>query len=232
MWKAVILAAGRGTRMGDLTNGTPKPLLKVLGKTLLERKLDELPESIHEIIIIIGYHGEQIIESLGDQYKDKKISYVWQKELKGTAHALWQAKDLLKGRFLVLMGDDIYCKEDIDACLKEDWAVLVKEVDFLEAGGKVVLNPDGSLKDIVEGAHHHEHNALVNAGLYVLGPEIFDYDLVQIPGKTEYGLPQTLIPLLGKFSIKVVKSKFWLSQTAPNDLETAEKELLSGKKSL
>src|SRR3989344_3161993 len=150
--QAVILAAGKGTRMGDLTNGTPKPLLKVLGKTLLERKLDELPSKIDEIIIVVGYHGEQIIDSLGETYKDKKISYVWQKELKGTGHALWQAKDLLKGRFLVLMGDDIYCKEDIDACLKEDWAVLVKEVKFLEAGGRVVLNSDGSLKDIIEGA--------------------------------------------------------------------------------
>ena len=226
--QAVILAAGRGTRMGELTNGTPKPLLKVLGKTLLERKLDELPEKISEIIVIIGYHGEQIIESLGDQYKDKKISYVWQKELKGTADAVWQAKDILKDRFIVLMGDDIYCKEDIDACLKEDWAILVKEVEFLEAGGKIVLNSDGSVKDIIEGSHHHEHHALVNSGLYVLGTEIFDYQMVQIPGKTEFGLPQTLLQLVSKFPIKVVKSKFWLSQTAPEDLESAEKELLSG----
>ena len=128
------------------------------------------------------------------------------------------------------MGDDIYCKEDIDACLKEDWAILVKEVEFLEAGGKVVLNSDGSVKDIIEGSHHHEHNALVNTGLFVLGTEIFDYEPVQIPGREEYGLPQTLIPLLGKYPVKVVKSKFWLSQTAPKDLEEAEKELLSGSK--
>jgi len=215
--------------MGDLTNGTPKPLLKVLGKTLLERKLDELPSKIDEIIIVVGYHGQQIIDSLGETYKDKKISYVWQKELKGTGDALWQAKDLLKGRFLVLMGDDIYCKEDIDACLKEDWAVLVKEVKFLEAGGRVVLNSLGGLKDIIEGAHHHEHNALVSTGLFVLGTEIFDYELVQIPGKEEYGLPQTLIQLVNKYSIKVIKSKFWLPQTAPSDLEAAEKELLSGE---
>ena len=58
--QVVILAAGRGTRMGDLTSDTPKPLLKVKDKTLLEYKLDVLPDSISEVIFVIGYKQEQI----------------------------------------------------------------------------------------------------------------------------------------------------------------------------
>jgi len=95
----------------------------------------------------------------------------------------------------------------------------------------VILNDDGSIKDIIEGSHHHTHNALVNIGLYVLGTEIFDYEMVQIPGREEYGLPQTLVQLVDKFPVHVVKSKFWMSQTAPEDLEAAEKILLSGENS-
>lgn len=71
--KIVILAAGKGARMNDLTNMTPKPLLKYEGKNLLEHKLDALPENITEIIFVIGYLGDQIKEYFKDSYKGTPI---------------------------------------------------------------------------------------------------------------------------------------------------------------
>ena len=62
--KAVILAAGKGTRMGDLSLETPKPMLKVLGKTLLEHKLDSLPDVIDEVVITVGYLKDRIVDVL------------------------------------------------------------------------------------------------------------------------------------------------------------------------
>jgi len=225
MWKAVILAAGYGNRMGDLTKSTPKPLLRVLDKTLLEHKLDRLPDSVSEVVIVVGYHGDQIVELLGKNYAGRKISYVWQKELLGTADCLWQAKDLLNEKFLVMMGDDIYSKEDTENCLKYDWSILVKKVGFLRAGGRAIFNDDGTLKNIVEG-EHNVADAYVNTGLYVLGPEIFSYPMVQIPGKKEFGLPQTLLQALNDIEIKVVESRGqWLQITSPEDLKLAEEVL-------
>src|SRR5215212_8859235 len=108
--QAVILAAGRGTRMVELTTEVPKPMLEVSGKTLLEYKFDALPEEVAEVIIIVGYLGSVIQRRFGGEYKGKKLFYVEQEELNGTAGALWHAKDILKDRFIVMMGDDIYTK--------------------------------------------------------------------------------------------------------------------------
>ena len=58
--QAVILAAGRGVRMGKLTENTPKPMLSLFGKPMLEWKLEMLPRVIDEVIFVIGYYGSQI----------------------------------------------------------------------------------------------------------------------------------------------------------------------------
>lgn len=220
--QAVILAGGYGNRMGELTKDTPKPLLKVSGKTLLEHKLDILPSEIDEVIIVVGYLGQKIIDHIGESYNGIKISYVTQEERKGTGHALWLVKDLLKDKFMVLMGDDIYDKKDLEACIKNGWSILIKEVDFLKAGGLVTLKPDGSLDDIVEGDSHNLKNASVYTGLCVLNKDIFNYDLVKIPGKEEFGLPQTIVLAAKDFPVQVVKSSFFLQLTRPEDLKAAE----------
>ena len=112
--QAIILAAGKGTRMGMLTKNIPKPMLKVAGKTLLEHKFDILPESIDEIIMVIGYLGEVIRDTYGNEYKGKKITYVLQDKMHGTGGAVWLCRDLIADKFLVLNGDDMYAKEDLE----------------------------------------------------------------------------------------------------------------------
>lgn len=112
--QAVILAAGVGIRMRPLTETVPKPLLKVAGKPLIEYTLAALPNEIDEVIIVIGYLGEQIIKHFGESFDGKKIRYVKQKNLEGTARALFEAREFITDRFLVLMSDDIYSKNDIE----------------------------------------------------------------------------------------------------------------------
>jgi len=106
--QAVILAAGEGIRLRPLTLDKPKPLVKIDGKTLLEHNLDQLIGLIDEVILIIGYKGDMIKEYIGSEYQSMKIKYIEQKEQLGTGHALMQAKKLIKGKFLVLMSDDLY----------------------------------------------------------------------------------------------------------------------------
>jgi len=206
--------------MGDLTANCPKPLLKIAGKNLLEHKLDILPPQIDEVILIIGYLGEQIKKYFGDNYHGRKINYVEQKELNGSGGAFWLLKDLIKEKCLVLMGDDLYSAEDISQCIKEDWAILLYKTEEPIYAAKVELNWAGQLVSITEAAEKHLGN-LLNTGLYVLQPEIFNYPLVEIK-KGEYGLPQTLALAAKDFPVQVHFAKFWLKINEPPDLLIAE----------
>jgi len=221
--QAVILAAGKGTRMGDLTKDTPKPLLKIGEKTILEHNLSELPDETDEVIIVVGYFREQIKKLIGESYRGKKIIYVEQKELNGTAGALLLCKDLLRGRFLMMYGDDLYNGRDLEKLIKYPLAILVtqlKENRGEHASPAIVkLNDAGELLDIVERQEVKE-GMLVNTGAYVLNEDYFKYPMV-VAGRPagEYGVPQTFLQMVrdgAKFA--VVPAEKWLKITAPEDL--------------
>jgi len=212
--------------MNHMTENTQKCMLSIGGKNLIQHKIDILPPPVTEVILVVGYLKENIINFFGDSYGGRKITYIVQDQLRGTGDSLWKAKDILKERFIVMMGDDIYSPRDIEECLKYNWSILVRRVDFLERGGKVILDKDNHLKDIVEGEQHDTADALVNTGFYVLDKEIFKYELVKLDNKEEWGLPQTLLKAARDFPIKVVESSFWIQITSPLDLDKAAGELL------
>jgi bifunctional UDP-N-acetylglucosamine pyrophosphorylase/glucosamine-1-phosphate N-acetyltransferase len=223
---AVIFAAGKGTRMLPLTETCPKPLQKVSGKNLIEWKLEALPKIVHEIIIVIGYQGDQIKGHFGDVWNGMRIRYVVQTELNGTAGALWAARALLSGRFLVMMGDDLYVKKDVSSMFTHEFAVCVQEVSDREIGGEMLLNPDGTFASIFEQKHHVE-KGLLNTGLYMLDDRIFNYNPVPIGGgNTELGLPHTLAVLGKDIPVAVVKATRWFQISTPDDLTRAEKEFI------
>jgi len=227
--KAVILAAGRGSRMGSLTETLPKPMLEVSGKTLLEHKFDALPESVDEIIIVTGYLGNTIREKFGDSYNGKKMTYVEQKNIVGgTADALWQAKDHLQGKFLVINGDDIYAREDFEALLACDWTVLVQRVPDTAGGGKVVSDIENMVVDIIESGHHSGGEGAINTSTFALDSRIFDYPQVpKAAGSTEMGLPQTVIAAskAGGIPLHVIEATNWIQITNPDDLARASEQL-------
>lgn len=224
--QAVILAAGRGSRMGKLTEERPKPMLEVNGKTLLEHKFDVLPDDVDEIIIVVGYLANTIKEKFGDNYKGKKVTYVTQENIVGgTADALWQAKDLLHGSFVVMMGDDLYSQEDIQALRAHEWALLVQRVADTGVGGKIITE-NGNIVDIIEGNSGGE--GAVSTNLFVLDPRIFEYP--QVPkskNSKELGLPQTVLAASKTSGIPfvMVEATQWIQITNPDDLERAAKEL-------
>ncbi|HEX2792777.1 MAG TPA: sugar phosphate nucleotidyltransferase [Candidatus Paceibacterota bacterium] len=226
--QAVILAAGRGTRMNELTTTVPKPMLLVSGKTLIEHKLDALPGSVDEVIFIVGYQGDAIRERFGDAYGGRSIRYVEQGTLDGTAGAVWRAKDLIKDRFVVLMGDDIYGTNDIARSTRVlDWSIVVERTDTMGAGGSMVVDEKGSVVAIEEGDHRGKPG-LMNTNLMTLDTRLFDFPLVpKAAGSDEYGLPQTVVAAAqaGGIPLTAVYSTFWIQVTAPEDLALAEERL-------
>jgi len=224
--QAVILAAGLGTRMGSLTKDRPKPLLTIAHKSLLHHGLDALPDEVEEVILVVGYLAHQIKSAIGDSYNGKKITYIEQKELKGTGHALSICKDLLKDKFLVIMGDDLYSKEDLTELASHPMSILIREItedsknDFF---AEVVVDNTGKLVDIVE-RQPVRSGSFANCGAYVMDKRFFDLPLALAGNKTaELGLPQTMLGLVKKGErIDIVKATKWHKVTSPEDLQEVD----------
>ncbi len=226
--QAVILAAGLGTRMRPLTNTVAKPLLKIGKRALLDYSFDALPETVDEVIVVIGYWGEQIRAYLGENFRGRRIHYVVQKNLEGTAKALWEARPFLRERFLVLMADDIYAKADIEKCLAHEQAILVMKADTEGAGGRVLLGKEGGLQSVIEGTYNPK-GALISTNAFVLTSRIFTYEPVKLTDREgEWGLPQTVSKMARDLPVAVIEATRWIKITAPEDLTRAETVL--GKK--
>ena len=225
--QAVILAAGRGTRMGTLVDDTPKPMLKIAGKTLLEHKFDALPQDVDEIILVVGYLADVIKERYGHSYNGKKITYVTQENIVGgTMNALEQARELLKGRFFVMYADNVYAKKDMAMCIPfEGWVMVVEKRQSLESLARVIIDKDGLITDIVEADTHKGGPGLANTGLYLLDTQIFEYPAVTVRGRTETGLPQTMLQAKGRVPIHTVEATLFIEITNPHDITKAEKAL-------
>lgn len=224
--QAVILAAGRGTRMGSLTDAMPKPMLQVLGKPILHYVIESLPEEVDEVILIVGYFGSVVQEYFGGEFDGRKIFYVEQDELNGTGGALWAAKDLLHGKFLVMNGDDICDTEDMRKCLKYEWAVLGIKVEKLGTAGKIEIDKKGDMVDILEKESHDGGPGYANASnFFLLDTHVFDYPLVKRPKSEEYGLPQTIAQAAKDIPIHVVDVTWLLRFTIPEDIKKAEEML-------
>lgn len=220
--QAIILAAGKGTRMRPLTNFVPKPMVRFLDsdgirRNLVEHNIALLPPEVDEIIFVVGYLKEQIMNHFGDYFDGRKVRYVVQDEALGTGHAVRLVQQYVTGRFLVMMSDDLYCKEDIDAIIAtESNALLAQHVDHRFSGGNIVLNESGYLQEIIEGEHV---GGLINAALYALTPEFFNYEMVAIHDGAEYGLPQTLAIMAQDFDIAVLMATHWRQVSNLEDIQ-------------
>ena len=213
--------------MAPLTDTTPKPMLRVAGKTLIDHKLDALPEEVSELVFIVGYLGHIIRDAYGPSWKGRPIMYVEEPLALGTGYALFKAKDALgTGPFLVLNGDDVYSAEDLAHIKKSDeWGIFVHEKTGGFSGGRIEHDASGKLVDIREGTFTEP--ALLNIGVYYLDERIFEFEPVAIPGRKEFGLPQTIVHAVKNTGIpvRIHKAKIFVQFTTPHDIEHGHQTL-------
>ncbi len=229
--QTVILAAGRGTRFGTLTETTNKCLLRVAGKPIIERVMDALPDDESEIIIVVKHFGEHIRKQIGTRYKRHPVKYADMGKRRGTAGALWSARPFLHDTFMVLNGDDIPTKASIARLMRS-----VPAFGFTRhrAPGfrycDVVLDKDRYVKKL---APLPPGNALpfVNlaAGAYTLDHAIFRERPVKLKNG-EYGLPQTIMKLAARCPVRGVPMPGTLFINTPEELARAERRLRYNKK--
>ena len=219
--QVVILCGGKGTRFLPLTEHIPKVLVEVCDKTVLNHKLDALVDLASEIILVVGYLKEKIINSIGDNYMGIPIKYVEQKEQLGTGHALMCCKDLLDEKFMVLNGDDIYLKSDLENLALCEFGMLGMEVENPSSFGVLKIDVKDNLVEIVEKPENPPSN-LVNIGVYMFTTDIFDFEL-KLSSRGEYEIVDYLNFLIKHgASVKVVPTKFWLPVGNPDELNAAE----------
>ena len=119
--KALILAAGRGKRLGSITDSINKCMLELGGRPVLEAGLDRAVElRVEEIVLVVRYRAEDIINRYGTEYRGVRIKYAIQWEPKGLVHAIECAKDAVgESDFFLLLGDEVLRNSRHDAMLAE-----------------------------------------------------------------------------------------------------------------
>ncbi len=232
--KAVILAAGEGTRMRPLTANLPKPLLSVAGKPFLQHTLEAVRRTgVMDVTILIGWQGHRIRESFGrGEGTGLKIDYEEQTERLGTAHAIGQLRKHVDGTFLSINGDVVVSgdalKDLVGYQAKVGGTVMgLAEVPDPRPFGVVEMD-DGRVTGLEEKPRTPKSH-LINAGIYVFEPDIFGLiDKTPKSPRGEYEITDTIRALLTKRDVYGFRLPGeWLDVGRPWDLLRANAALLA-----
>lgn len=173
--RAIILAAGKSTRLRPLTENTPKCLLEINGQAIIDYQIKSLLDNgVNEIIVVTGFQGEKIINHLKKNYLDIDFTFIENKEYETTAasYSLWLAKDLMSGGFLYL-NSDLFCHPEIIKLIikhKKPNVTAIQKIPWNEEAVNIISDHEGSVVEI--GKHINEvssHGEFI--GITKLGKE-------------------------------------------------------------
>jgi len=224
---ALILAAGKGTRMWPLTENNPKPLLPIGGLPIIERQIYELKKvGVKNIHILIGYQMKDISDKLknGNKYK-VNINYITQEEQKGTGHAVGLANGVINDRFYCINGDMVINAENLKNLNQDEknLAMMVTEVEDCSNFGVVESQNDYLISIVEKGM---KGKGTINAGSYIFDNRIFEaIDGINKSIRGEYELTDALQSIAE--SIRTVNHNgFWKDIGSPWDLITANENYM------
>ena len=180
--RAVLLAAGRGTRMRDLTESLPKPMLPVHGKPILEHIISGLKDAgITDVLIVVGYRADVVTAHFGDgSPHGVNIEYVTQVVQDGTGRVVELAQDFTTTQpFILSYGDILIDPDNYKRLTRLDHRAALISVKHNEAemakGGCVVVNEQMLLTDLIEKPAGPAPSPWYNAGVYTFSPAIYTH---------------------------------------------------------
>ena len=235
--KAVLLAAGRGTRLGSLTAGRPKPLLEVAGKPLIAHIVGGMIKSgLREFVVVTGHLAKQLEQwciTFATQNPGVTIQTIRQQHLNGTAGAMLSARSLLtrEDRFMfgwgdILMDGSNYPRFAAASQRAEcDLLLAVNEVDDPWRGAAAYVDSEKRVTRLVEkpprGTSFTRWNC---AGLFSASQSLFDYlDRLAPSSRGELELPQAIAAMIaaGRTVRAFEVQGFWSDVGTPDDLAAA-----------
>jgi dTDP-glucose pyrophosphorylase len=207
--KAVLLAAGRGTRMRDLTEALPKPMLEVRGKPVLQHIVEGLRlNGLTNILIVVGWRAEIVKNFFGDGSKfGAKIQYEIQTVQDGTGRVVALARHFVgSDPFLLSYGDILVAPQNYErishALVDAEAVISVKRSDDVSQGGAVFVNNKFELVDLREKPKPGEPTSpWYNTGIYAFRSSIFDFiEKLEPSPRGEYELTDAVrnLALAGK----------------------------------
>jgi UDP-N-acetylglucosamine diphosphorylase / glucose-1-phosphate thymidylyltransferase / UDP-N-acetylgalactosamine diphosphorylase / glucosamine-1-phosphate N-acetyltransferase / galactosamine-1-phosphate N-acetyltransferase len=237
--KAVLLAAGRGKRLGALTDDAPKPMFEVAGKPLIGHIVDALAANeVPDIAIVTGYLGSQIEDWCARHMRENPalhLTTLRQPELNGTAGAMLLATKFVldEAAFIFGWGDILMDAENYARFLRSarsqayDLMLAINRVRDPWRGGAVYIDGQMRVERLVEkpaiGTSTTHWN---NAGLFAATPRIFDYlTKLKLSPRGELELPQAIAMMIeDRREVRAVDVRgFWSDVGTPEDLESARK---------
>ena len=246
--KAVVPAAGEGTRLRPLTDERPKGLVEIDGRPLLSYVFDRLVDlddadvalEIEEVVVVTGYRGEQIREVYSDAYRGTSLTYVTQEPRRGLADAVFQAADHVDSTFVVLNGDNVFGAGLAEVLERhertEASGTIVVERSSVEAArttGVVVTDGEDEVERIVEKPDEPP-TTLTTTGCYVLPPALFEVrDRLAPSDRGEYELADAIEHLIDAgHRFRALECDDWrVNVNAPADVERVERLLGWGSSS-
>ncbi len=229
--KAVVLAAGKGTRMRAVSLGLPKILLPLGETTIGDNLISGLKDAgVSEILFIVGYMEKQVTRHFGDGASvGVSIHYVRQEKALGTGHAASLARDFVSGDpfFFVAYGDIATpaenCADLVGAFREHSPEAIISTYRVKDPSkGAAVYVEDGYMKRLVEKpARGASTTHFDNAGIYVFTPKVFEMlDRIGLSPRKEYELTDALTLLVEHgFKVKAHElSGFWSNVSSPEDL--------------
>jgi UDP-N-acetylglucosamine diphosphorylase/glucosamine-1-phosphate N-acetyltransferase len=228
--KAVILAAGEGSRMRPLTYTRPKVMLPIANKPILEHLIVEAREAgVNEFILVVGYHDEQVRDYFQDGSRwSVKVSYAAQRKQLGTADAVRMVEGEIDEGFVMMNGDIIVSRRDIRNLIEQGRnTVSVIQVKDSRGLGMIEVR-EGLVTRIFEKVDKPPSD-LANTGLYLFTPEIFDAVSRTPPSpRGEYEITTSLQILIDRgTAVGCHRIGYWLDLSYPWNLLSANDLMLS-----
>jgi|LakMenEpi03Aug12_release.lakeMendotaPanAssembly.Ray.scaffolds.fasta_scaffold228166_2 mannose-1-phosphate guanylyltransferase len=235
--KAMVLAAGVGSRLEPLTTQVPKPIVPVANTPVMEHLLKLLAKhGFTEICANLHYMPEKLTEYFGDGSKfGVNLKFRVEEKLSGDAGGVRACREFLQDdTFIVIMGD-LITDTDLSKIIAEHKSkkalasIAIKEMEDVTRFGVVVTDENDFITGFQEKPSNEEAlSKFISTGIYVLEPEIFDH----IPSTGEYGFGRQLFPTLVSKKLPVLGVKiegYWSDVGCVEQLREANFDALSGK---
>jgi mannose-1-phosphate guanylyltransferase len=236
--RAILLAGGQGTRLRPLTLNTPKPVVPIFDRPFLQYQVDvlrQIPE-IDEIVVSLNYQPHRIQEVFGDgSALGVRIHYGVEPQPLGTGGAIRFAAGDYRGEPLIVFNGDVFTSVDLPALVathrerKAHATIVLTPVDNPSAYGLVETDAEGNIQAFVEKPKPEEIRCnTINAGIYVLDPDLLDRIPLGAPSSVERDYFPSLVRD-GKIFIGHVSNGYWLDIGTPAKYRQAHTDIMAGR---